>query len=82
MAGDGVERAGRESFVVEQLCTEFGDRLDPVMIRAVAAEELNHFAGAKVREFVPIFAWRRARARLRSRLELATEAAGDLGRPA
>jgi hypothetical protein len=65
MAGNGVEPADRESFVIKQLCAEFGDRIDPLTIRDVAAQELAGFAGARVRDFVPILVWRRARARIK-----------------
>jgi len=79
MAGQGVERSDQHSFVVKQLCAEFGDRVDPVTIQDVAAGELAGFADARVREFVPIFAWRRARARIRRQLDPAAPASrGDL----
>jgi hypothetical protein len=77
------DTAGRDSFVVEQLCAEFGDRVDPATIRTVAAEELARLADATVRDFVPIFTWRRSRARIRQQLELAAqEPAEDLSRSA
>jgi hypothetical protein len=49
----------------EQLAEEYrdqpGDRIDEA-----AKHALDRFGGAKVREFVPILAWRHARQHLRS----------------
>ncbi len=52
------------AFVVHQLSMEFGDQVDPQTIQEVATHEVSQFDGAKVRDFVPIIAWRLARARL------------------
>jgi hypothetical protein len=48
----------------EQLIEEFeGQRED--LIDQTAKHSLERYRGAKVREFVPIFAWRHARRHLR-----------------
>lgn len=44
---------------------EFGRVVDLVSIRREAANALAEFGDARLTEFVPILAWRRARARLR-----------------
>ena len=54
--------------VFEQLSEEFGDRIDSGTIRRVASEEVAVFDGAKVRDFIPVIAWRLARARLKEYL--------------
>jgi hypothetical protein len=46
------------------LSREFADRLDPVIIERVAAEEVAAFDKARVRDFIPILAMRRAPRRL------------------
>ena len=51
--------------VFQQLSEEFGDRIDSGTIRRVATEEVALFDGAKVRDFIPMIAWRLARARLK-----------------
>ena len=47
-----------------QLEEEYGGSVPPDMIDRVAEQSLREFQGARVREFVPVFAWRRARQRL------------------
>lgn len=65
-----VAEPHRASLVVfEQLSEEFGDRIDSGTIRRVASEEVALFDGAKVRDFIPMIAWRLARARLKEHLE-------------
>jgi hypothetical protein len=54
--------------VFKQLSEEFGDRIDSGTIRRVASEEVALFDGAKVRDFIPMIAWRLARARLKDLL--------------
>jgi hypothetical protein len=60
MTGGASEVRG----VIERLSAEFGDRIDPDTICRVAIQEAALFEGAKIRTFVPIIAWRRARFRL------------------
>lgn len=47
-----------------QLADEYGD-VPSETIDKVAKQSLGEFQGARVRDFVPVFAWRRARQRLR-----------------
>jgi len=49
----------------EQLASEYGAIVSREAIDRAAAQALDELRGARVREFVPVFAWRRARARLR-----------------
>jgi hypothetical protein len=51
----------------QQLESEYGGTVPPESIHQAAAEALDELSGARIREFVPVFAWRRARARLRGR---------------
>jgi hypothetical protein len=48
-----------------RLAEEYGDDVTPETIDRVAEQSLGELQGARVREFVPVFAWRRARQRLR-----------------
>jgi hypothetical protein len=48
-----------------RLVEEYGDDVAPETIDRVAEQSLGEFKGARVREFVSVFAWRRARERLR-----------------
>lgn len=48
-----------------QLAEEYGEEVTPETIDRVAEQSLGELRGARVREFVPVFAWRRARQRLR-----------------
>jgi hypothetical protein len=48
-----------------RLVEEYGDDVAPETIDWVAEQSLGEFKGARVREFVSVFAWRRARERLR-----------------
>lgn len=48
-----------------QLADEYGGDVPQETIEKVAEQSLGEFQGAKVRDFVPVFAWRRARQRLR-----------------
>jgi hypothetical protein len=59
-----VERADHLSMVRAELSEEFGARFDQKIIRIVAAEEIATFADSPVRDFIPILALRRGRARL------------------
>jgi hypothetical protein len=47
-----------------QLEEEYGRSVPSDTIAQVAEQPLKEFQGAKVREFVSVFAWRRARQRL------------------
>jgi hypothetical protein len=52
----------------EQLADEYGAIVPREAIDRAAAEALHELRGARVREFVAVLAWRRARARLRRRV--------------
>jgi len=56
--------------VERMLGAEFQGRVLPATIRQVVAEEVAAFASARVRTFIPIFAWRQARTRILAMLEL------------
>jgi Protein-tyrosine-phosphatase-like, N-terminal domain len=47
-----------------QLSEEYGEIASPEAIEQVARQSLGELQGARVKEFVPLFAWRRARQRL------------------
>ena len=66
----GSERPNHDSFVFERLFDEFGDRIDLGTIHEIAAQELAALAVVKIHDFVPIFALRKARARLIQRSSL------------
>ena len=51
--------------VVHDLQFEFEGRLPDEIIVSLAEEEVSAFETAKVRDFVPVMAWRRARVRAR-----------------
>jgi hypothetical protein len=50
-----------------QLEEEYGGSVPSDTIEQIAKQTLREFQGVRVREFVPVFAWRRARQRLRLR---------------
>lgn len=50
----------------EQLASEYGAIVPREMIDRAAEEALEELHEARIREFVPVFAWRRARERLGS----------------
>jgi hypothetical protein len=52
--------------VEHDLTAEFGDRLPEEALHEMAREAVSELADARVREFVPILAWRRARSRARA----------------
>ena len=67
-----ADRAGVQKDVARvfaRLLPEFGDRIDHGTILRVTNEEVSLFSGAKVRDFVPMIAWRIARLRLREGLD-------------
>lgn len=49
----------------EQLTTEYGSIVPRERIDQAAEQALNELESTRIRDFVPVFAWRRARARLR-----------------
>jgi hypothetical protein len=49
----------------DRLAREYGELVPDDEIDLVAREVLDDLSAARIREFVPVFAWRRARARLR-----------------
>jgi hypothetical protein len=51
----------------QRLTDEYGGSMPPEAIDRAASDALEELSQARLREFVPVFAWRRARARLRSR---------------
>jgi hypothetical protein len=53
-----------ETIVFDRLEEEFGDGIDPALLHEIAREEVEGFESARVRDFVPIIAWRQARARV------------------
>jgi hypothetical protein len=53
-----------------RLAQEFGSSISPGAIDRAAADALSDLEAARVRQYVPILAWRHARARLRRRVAL------------
>jgi hypothetical protein len=49
------------------LLREYGAVVPQKTIEQVAKQALDEFNGVRIREFVPVLAWRRARSRLRVR---------------
>jgi hypothetical protein len=68
MGAPPVLRTGPSQFVFSRLTEEFAGRVAPEMIRRVTNEEVAFFEGTRVKDFVPILAWRRAKARLVSQV--------------
>jgi hypothetical protein len=68
MSENGIQRPDHTTLVIERLLTEFGNWVEAATIRRVATEAIEPFREARVRDFVPILAWRKARARLRGQL--------------
>jgi hypothetical protein len=52
----------------QQLTEEYGDTVPRERIDEVAQQALGEFGSARVRDFVPVLAWRRARHQLRFRI--------------
>ena len=65
MVFQGFAQRDPLSVVFAGLSEEFSELFDRTIIERVAAEEVATFEGARVREFIPILALRRGRARLR-----------------
>jgi hypothetical protein len=53
--------------VRQQLLAEYGETVPTEQIDRAAQEAVAELSDAPIREFVPVLAWRRARARLRRR---------------
>jgi hypothetical protein len=53
----------------EQLHDEFGDRVDLAFLHEVAREEVGSFGDARIRDFVPLIAYRQARQRVTRHLQ-------------
>jgi hypothetical protein len=64
MPASPLLQAGPSQYVFARLSEEFDGRVDPEIIRRVSDEEVAFFEGTRVKDFVPILAWRRAKARL------------------
>jgi hypothetical protein len=70
----GTGPIGRDEFeiVEHDLHAEFKEIVPRERLSAIAREELDAFRTARVRDFVPIFAWRQARERVLAELSFAT----------
>lgn len=68
MDAPGVSARDPVRTVEHDLTVEFGDDLPEDTLHTIAQEAVRELADARVREFVPILAWRRARARARARI--------------
>ena len=66
MGGDPIQQpfADLLTRLRNQLEEEYGGSVPSLTIEQIAEQTLREFQGARVREFVPVFAWRRARQRL------------------
>jgi hypothetical protein len=63
---DGTDtRADPLPGVRRQLAAEYGETVPRDLIDLAAQEAVAELSDARIREFVPVLAWRRARARLR-----------------
>jgi hypothetical protein len=62
----GTEQRDPLPTIERELATEFSRVVPPDVIRDVARASLDEFRHAKVKDYVPILARRRARSRLRS----------------
>lgn len=65
MRGPAVNDRDPIAVVEHDLSVEFGNRLPGDTLHAIAEEAVSELAGARVRDYVPILAWRRARSRAR-----------------
>jgi hypothetical protein len=65
--GDGSAEADPLPALRQRLMDEFGGSVSAEMIDRVARRSLNDLGNARVPDFVPMFAWRRARVQLRGR---------------
>ena len=53
-----------EGIVFDRLHDEFAGAIDDAYLRGIAREEVGGFEGARVRDFIPVIAWREARDRV------------------
>jgi hypothetical protein len=58
--------ATRVRDVERQLTAEFESSLSPELIARTMRECLDEYSGARIADFVPLFVYRRARARLKA----------------
>jgi hypothetical protein len=65
MGADGILERDPVETVEHDLMVEFGDRLTPDVLHTMAEEAVSELSDARVHEFVPVLAWRRARSRAR-----------------
>jgi hypothetical protein len=65
MDGQAVSERDPITVVERDLSVEFGDRIPGATLHAMAEEAVSELADARVPDFVPILAWRRARSRAR-----------------
>lgn len=65
MGTGGIGERDPVASVEHDLSVEFGDRLPSDALHAIAEDAVSELADARVREFVPVLAWRRARSRAR-----------------
>jgi len=63
--GTAVRERDPVQTVEHDLAEEFGDRLPGATLHVMAEEAVAELSDARVREFVPVLAWRRARSRAR-----------------
>jgi hypothetical protein len=64
MSASPLLQAGPSQYVFARLSEEFDGLVDSETIRRISDEEVSFFEGTRVKDFVPILAWRRAKARL------------------
>ena len=66
MDGDPIQQSFADLLtrLRNQLEEEYGGSVPSLTIERIAEQTLREFQGARVREFVPVFAWRKARQRL------------------
>ncbi len=65
--GDRSAEADPLPALRQRLMEEFGGSVSAEMIDRIARQSLNDLGEARVPDFVPMFAWRRARSQLRGR---------------
>jgi hypothetical protein len=63
--GTAVRERDPIATVEHDLAVEFGGRLPEATLHAMAEEAVSELSDARVRDFVPVLAWRRARSRAR-----------------
>lgn len=65
MASPRTREVGQHHRGDDREAREYGGTLAEDLIDLAAREAFDDLSSARIREFVPVFAWRRARARLR-----------------